>query len=243
MKETDVGRAVVALLRSRGFDVYQEVGAAAGIADIVATRGKLVDVVECKLGFGFDVLAQAERWLPYAHHSYVAVPLARGLHALGRRLAEDLGVGVIAVDDPYRQHGVRAVGGAVGAEVVVDARWNRKADVDCVRRWLREEQKTFTEAGSAGAPRWTAYKATCEELRRYVAAHPGCSVKAAVAGIQHHYRTVRAASSALAHWIDADRVPGVRLERVDGAIVLYPEAVAPRGAPSRLAAAGEPLEP
>jgi hypothetical protein len=221
VKETDVGAAVVALLCERGFEVYQEVLCAWGsCCDIVATRGPLLVAVECKVSLTYEVMHQALRWVPYAHHSYVAVGIGPyGIDRLAHRLLEDLGLGCIGVRD-----GRTVVGGVGGAEALVDPRWNRRVE-DRLRRQLREEQKTFAPAGSSSAARWSPFKGTVRDLQAYVRAHPGCSMKEAVAGIKHHYPHDRGARSALVHYIDEGVIDGVRVEREGRAIRLYPEPV------------------
>lgn len=236
MKETIVGAAVVALLRERGFEVYQEVLCAWGSClDLAATRGPLLIAVECKVAVTFEVMSQALRWVPHAHHAYVAAPLPRyGLHEFQRLLLEELGLGFIGVREP---RDVVYVGdapedgtdGAASAEILLDPRWNRRAD-DRLRKTLREEHKTFAPAGSSGAARWSPFKSTVQELARFVADNPGCTLKTAIDGIRHHYRNKRGAMSSLVHWIDAGSVAGVRIEREDGRLLLYPAAPSRRTA-------------
>jgi hypothetical protein len=182
MKEVDIGAAVVALFRGRGFEVYQEVLCRTGdCVDIAATRGRLLVAVECKLAPTFEVMQQGLRWIPHAHHVYVAAALPRtGLHPLARRLMEDLGLGFIGVRTP------RYGNTPIDVDVMLDPRLNRRAG-DGLRRCLREEQKTFAPAGSSGAARWSPFKATVLSLQRYVIAHPGCTMKEAVENVDHHY--------------------------------------------------------
>lgn len=236
MKETAVGAAVVALLAERGFSVYQEVLCAWGsILDLAATKGPLLIAVECKVSLTFEVMHQAMRWIPHAHHSYVATPLPRfGIDPLQTRLLEDLGLGFIGVRDASQVRLVNGVpedgsDGGARAEFLLDPRWNRRAN-DGLRKTLREEHKTYAPAGSSGAARWSPFKATVQELARFVDAHPGCTLKAAIDGIRHHYSSKRNAMSSLVHWIDAGSVAGVRVERESGRLLLYPAAPARRSA-------------
>ena len=218
MKETDVGAAAVALLRARGFEVYQEVLCRTGdCVDIAATRGRFLVAVECKLAPTFEVMAQALRWVPHAHHVYVAAALPKyGLHRLARRLLEDLGLGFIGVRIPR-------YGGPpeLAAEELLDPRLNRRAD-DALRRCLREEQKTYAPAGSNSGARWSPFKATTLELQRYVHRNPGCTMKSAVTHIDHHYGSTKGARSTLVHHIDHGIIPGIRVERRGRLVLLFP---------------------
>lgn len=99
--EVDLGREVVRLFKANGFETYGEVEAPAyeKRGDLVAIRDRPFEivVVELKLGFGLDVIAQAESWIGWCHRSFVAVPVARETPAqdLGRRTCERLGIGII----------------------------------------------------------------------------------------------------------------------------------------------------
>ena len=70
MSEADMAARVVAHLESEGYEVFHEVtlgdwkDGVAPRADIVATRDSSIITVECKKVLSFEVLAQAERWLP-----------------------------------------------------------------------------------------------------------------------------------------------------------------------------------
>src|SRR5207244_7937670 len=89
---------------------------------------------------------------------------------------------------------------------------------------LRPEHKTHARAGAPTGGHWTAFRETCENLARAVAREPGITLKAAIAAIEHHYRSIAGARSSMATWIKAGKVPGVRLEGGK----LYPSEVALR---------------
>jgi hypothetical protein len=71
--ETDIARPVVAWLQAQGWTVYQEVQHQGCVADIVAVRGPLLWVIECKAQLGLAVLGQALGWQGHAHAISVAV--------------------------------------------------------------------------------------------------------------------------------------------------------------------------
>lgn len=62
--EVELARAVIQWLDHQHWDVYQEVrvGPRGRIADIIAVRGPLTWVIECKKALGLEVLTQANDW-------------------------------------------------------------------------------------------------------------------------------------------------------------------------------------
>jgi hypothetical protein len=230
VKEIDVGAVVAEWLSLEGFTVYQEIEGAAGILDIAARRGPVVWAVECKVRLNYDVIAQAKRWVPYAHRSLVACPCHGSLHPFDRKLLDDFGLGLLDVrqrahhhhDYDYRE---RQQWNAHGLAVLhrLDARFNWRPEQGLINR-LREGHRTMGQAGQSGGAR----KSTCLDLREYVREHPGCSIKEAVDGVpRHHYHSAAAARSALLRWIKLDKVSGVRAECEDGQHwLLYPAALA-----------------
>ncbi len=150
-KESDLGPQTITWLVEQGFaDVYQEVDAWAGRADLVGVCGKLVAVVELKVSLSWELLSEARRWRGVAHQVWAAVPWAKpsGGRQMAERVFEDYGIGVISG----------------GIERVRPA-FNRRAETHHVTKHLREEQKTFAAAGSCGGRHWTEFKSTCQRLR------------------------------------------------------------------------------
>jgi hypothetical protein len=222
MKETELAAAVVAWLLAEGFAVYQEIEVAGAILDIAAVRRPVVWAIECKVRLNYEVMAQAHRWVPHVHRSLVAVPCLYGPHPYDQHLLEHLGLGLI--DAHEVDHEVTGSQRSWHGFVVrhrIDGRLNARCD-GRIARALREEHKTWAPAGQSGGSRWTPWNATCKDLREFVKANPGCSMKAAIDGIRHHYRTASTARSAMARWIKLERVGGVRSEVENGAIRLWP---------------------
>jgi hypothetical protein len=217
IKETSLGPPVAAWLAAEGFDVYQEVEAYAGIADMVGTCGPQLAVVEMKVALSFELLWQAVRWRAVAHQVWVAVPHAKD--STSRRMAErcfeDRGIGVLTVT--FR--------GCEGAHITMDARpeFNRKADVEMVRKRLREQHKTFALAGSVGGSRWTEFKGTVQRLREYAQANPGVLLGTALKETKHHYASDAGARSRLTDLIGKGKVPGLRIEPDGRKVRLFSE--------------------
>lgn len=107
-REEDLGPPVVAWLTAWGWDVYQEVVVGDGVADIVATRGPVVWIIELKLSFSLSLLDQAYHRRRYAHRVSVAVPkYSRGGSVkLGstRHICDILGIGLLLVAGAGAEH-------------------------------------------------------------------------------------------------------------------------------------------
>jgi hypothetical protein len=210
--ESDLAAHIVAWLHQQHYDVYQEVQPGRGepVADIVAVQGPLVVIVETKLSFGWPVIEQAYQWAWWANLVYCGVPSPRirrgGVRGVAaQRAMEAIGVGVLEVAPwdapPVVEEYIRPVFRRVP--------FGRGVTHFDIRPWLRDEQKTACAAGSAGGGYWTPYKATCRALREYVVAHPGCTMREAVAGIETHYRRPATAYGCLSQWLRAGKIPGV----------------------------------
>lgn len=207
MKEVDLAKPVISWLESHGFEVYQEVQINGDIADIVAVlHGRLIHIVEAKMAFSMAVIAQADRWHPYAHWRSVAVPYRRrgmgSVHDFTKRICQTLGIGMIEVpqntSSPIFER--------------IPASLSRKCHAEDVLKILRPEHKTYAEAGNSVARRWTPFKSTCSAIQRYVAQNPGCDLKTLIGSIDTHYASKSCAKQCISHWAQAGKVPSVRCE-------------------------------
>jgi hypothetical protein len=225
IKETELGKPVVAWLESEGWDVYQEVQPHGGrVADIVATRSDILIVVELKTSLTFELLDQIVRWRSDAHQVYAVVPRAKNND--GRRMAYrvfgDHGVGVIEVD----KGAIHSIDNGMSlrscVRIAVHPTLNRKAHVASMRDSLRPEHKMFALAGSARGGHFTEFKATCDRLRGYVATCPGTTLKDAIVEVKHHYAHDSSARAHLAKLILSGVVKGIRCEKVGKKLSLYP---------------------
>ena len=198
--EEDLAARVVAWLQARSWEVYQEVDCRLGRADIVAVRGPLIHVIECKLAFGFPVLEQARRWLGHANLVSVATESRSGRRDVCDIACEALGVGRLLV----------------GHDVVeaVSARMLRRVS-RTIRNTLRPEHQTYAKAGTNGGY-YSAWRGTCARLVEIVVAANrhglGISPKDAIAKIAHHYATDSSARSCLLREVRDGKVPGIIAE-------------------------------
>jgi hypothetical protein len=231
--EADLARPLVVQLRDLGWRVYQEVEDYANgpRADIVATQGPIMWVVECKKSLSLDVLGQALGWLGKAHAVSVAVP-ASHRHSSGNDFALEaaraFGIGVLHVVNPATMDEAeialssgmrewierrRTEGrGSTASRELVRPSFRRRID-NGLRTQLIPEREHFAEAGNADGKRYTAFSATCDKVRARLRDNGPLTVKklVAVLGKDHHYMSEASAIGALRKWIDAGKVEGVEL--------------------------------
>jgi hypothetical protein len=231
--EADLARPLVVQLRDLGWRVYQEVEDYANgpRADIVATQGPIMWVVECKKSLSLDVLGQAHGWLGKAHAVSVAVP-ASHRHSSGNDFALEaaraFGIGVLHVIDPASTDEVslahfsgsrewiaqrRTEGrGSVASREIVRPVFRRRIDSG-IRTQLIPERENFAAAGNAVGKRYTAFNATCDRVRARLRDNGPLTLKklVAVLGKDHHYMSEASAIGSLRKWIEADKVDGVEL--------------------------------
>lgn len=202
--EVDMARNVVAYLQSEKWECFKEVqlGWGSRRADIVAVRDPIVAVVECKLSLSLEVIEQAVGWKHHAHWCWIAVPRLKS----GRRMGIAL--------DILRHYGLGLIEVREGdTTVAVRPLLNRKPMcLDRLKSALREEQKTWAEAGSKSGF-YTEFAATCREVLERVRTSPGITTKALIDGLQHHYATDASARASLLKWGSRGSIKGVRVER------------------------------
>lgn len=205
--ETELAIEVVKYLEDSGWLVYKEVGlfgTGGDRADIVATKGPLVWVVECKTSMTLLLVGQAERWVKYANYVSVAVPASRSPNGLMQRiLGWTGGIGALGVYAPGQfRYSVY--------EKIAPKLHRRTADG--LRKALRPEYLTC-EAGSS-APGWTPFKQTCANALQYVQREGGrVEYRAMLKALEHHYSSPTAARSSFIRGIEQGIVPGLRAER------------------------------
>lgn len=214
--ESELAKDALSWLRDQGWECYQEVLRPGGAADIVATRGKLVAVVECKKHLGVDVLEQCYRWLPDCHFVWAACWRSNQRSNLLANIAETNGIGVVFFDPKHRNES--------NVREHPEPRFRRlPPGADALRAALApQHQSGYQEAGTNNGRRWTPYQMTLYELRNIVKEQPGITLKAAIDGIRHHYSSTVSARQSLRHWLDEGKVLGLRLEKQGKALLLFP---------------------
>lgn len=175
LRETDLFEPVKQWLEKRGWEVYSEVEAYAGRADIVAKQHPVYGVVEMKTSLTHELVDQALRWLNYAHYVWIAIP-ARKKHFpyYLRQLFEEKGIGVLEVYFSKYYLPADAPDNHT-CQCYLPARYNRPV-VNGLKKtswktWpeiLREEHKTWLTGGSNGGGYVTPYKLTMRDVKEYL---------------------------------------------------------------------------
>lgn len=208
MAEVDVAKPVVRWLLDRKWQVYQEVQVryGGGIADIVATRGNLLWVVEVKTSRSLKLLEQILDWRRHANLLAVAVP--PGLWTpVWREILEHYGVGQFRSSQ------------SADLQIVPHVFRTRS---DKLWKALCEEQKTFAEAGNNQGRRFTPFQKTVMSAFNAAKQSPGLPYKEWLALVEHHYESDKTARYTLKKWIEAGIVPGVELRNEGGVLRVYP---------------------
>jgi hypothetical protein len=235
--ETEVAKPAVEYFKAQGYDVYSEVQALHGRADIVAVKGLEVVVVEAKTRFSFKVLAQATRWTSVASKIYILTPQRRQTKLtsdewhLMREVMTWKGIGWLTLE-----YGDRIL-------VQKQAKEQEQAEPELLLKYVVPEQQTGPEAGSKGGGYYTEYRGTCNRIAAYVHEHPGARLIDVVRVVKHHYKTFSSARQALMKCAETGVIHGVRAERnAAGAIVLFVDDHPMRGSVRMSAAIESGLE-
>lgn len=200
--EEELAAKVVEYVRDLKWEVYQEVDLKplGGVADIIATCGNLLWVLECKLSFSLHLLHQAERHLPFANYISVCTPRRNNCRS-DSKILKFLGLGHLTVNEYGCVHEV--------CETPLHRRINKK--------WyfskLCDEQKTWAKAGSANGGQFTPFKMTVMNFKNYITKYPGCSMKEVISNIDHHYSGLSTARTSIYTWLREGVITGVYFEK------------------------------
>ena len=212
--EAELARPVVEWLKDLKWEVYQEVQTKLGKrADIVATQGRILWVLECKTSCSMSLLEQADEWRRHAHYVSIVIPAHRRITGLNftRMVLGLLGIGVLEVSSQLETFKID--------ETLPPAL--RRRITESLRKELRDEHKHFAEAGNSLNKFWTPFAQTCLNIRAIVEAHPGITITEMMKDLKHHYRTAATARSSIAKWGEAGVIKGVEFKMVDGKFKLF----------------------
>lgn len=230
LPETMIGEAVCDYLTRDNWEVFQEVSEGTGgrRADIVARRGKILWIIECKKSVGLEVLDQLVHWeragLAHYYSAAVFAPRVRSdaLHMYYAQhlpnkalnfLFDHFGFGLLTLRPDSK---VLHVCRAPSLHRVDRFPWPK------IDAQLHEEQKTQVKAGSVAGNYSTPFKRTVEGLQKLIAKHGKLPIKEAIEQLDHHYQTESSARSSLAHWAAKGGIPGVRLKKEGRALYFAP---------------------
>lgn len=209
--ETAVGQAVTAWLSSLGWECYPEAQFHTGgeRADIVAVRGPLIWIVECKTSMSLQLLSQGHRWVGRAHYVSVASNSRSGRSAAAGVFCQYFGIGLF----------LTALG---DASEIIRPRLNRIPPrvASKLRDRLHPDMKRYEPGSTAGSGYSTPWRRTMDDARSFITRHPGCTTKEIIDGIKHHYHTATSAVGSVRHWLARDE--SVRAEAAGRTFRWYP---------------------
>ena len=218
--EEQIAEQVVLWLQDLHWTVYQEVQIhKSRVADIVATQGPLLWVVETKVVFGLNAIEQAHRWLGQANYVSIGVPWFADRSGFKALLLKHLGIGLLTASQPLMN-----VSEVWQIEEKVKPSLNRRP-WQGLRKTLCPEHQTWAKAGNARSERYSPFKATSRSVADFVRQHPGVTFKEMLAQVSTHYQSSATARSSLKYWIERGKVPGVRLQQDGRLLKLYPVEV------------------
>ena len=216
--EMELADAVIAWLQVDGWEVWTEVQFSSGgpIADIIAVRGPLVWVIECKKSLGFTVLSQAWEWRSLANMVSVAVPKVQDEKQwrFGIMAMESFGVGLLVANRGEWSDAATIIQ-RVDAGLRRD-RWLSRLGSQELKEYLQRVPQTFARAGNSDGKRWTPAKMAARDLAVYVRDNPGTTFSSAVREITTAYSSIHSAASALRDRVKSGGVPGVRFGHDEG---------------------------
>lgn len=183
MKETELFKPIKEYLLEAGYtDVYSEVQAGRNRADVVATSGSAVCVVELKTSLTMELIEQAILWREKAHYIFIAIPKRKKpIPSFVKRVLRDNKIGILEVGNSFLYSNQ--------VFATQKARFNRPYfEKFSWNNILREEHKTWAEGGTAGGGYFTPYKLTIENVKHFLYLHRGWhTVDAILEHCETHY--------------------------------------------------------
>lgn len=225
--EEELAKVVVSWLEKEQWRVFQEVQTRmyGPIADIVAVKDRsanpkgpktpLIWIVECKLTQTINLLDQAMNWIGIANFVSVAIPYpyhGRNTH-LWERIYKPFGVGILHVQGVSLLENLEARFYRRGG--------NQRVGLVNLLDILTEEHRSFGVAGSKSGQRYTAFKATRQNLIRLAGESPGLTMKQAVKRINHHYSREMDAIGALSNLIRSGVIKELEFRKTNRRNHLY----------------------
>ena len=198
VSEERLARSVLTELQRQGYETYEEVSTGNNRADIVAVRGPVVAIVECKVNLSLRLLDQLTQWIGGANTLIAAFGGGR-VGVTVKRYCEHEGFGLWSVcGDEIKEY--------VAPRLV-------RCTATSVRRALRPEQQSgeYASAGTMGGY-FTPFRRTVRGLTDYALKHPGVELRVALKDVQHHYSTMRSAVSAIPALVRRGVIQGLRVE-------------------------------
>src|SRR3989304_2901120 len=207
--EVDIAKPIVLFLQEAGWEVYQEVLINGNTADIIARNEKLLWAIETKTSLSMEVIGQAYNWRSRCHFCSIGVPYGKH-NEFSRTILKTFGIGCIVVTEYDKCVSIK-----------MDSPFYRKVDCNYIYKSLKEEQKTFGEAGTNSRKCWTPFQSTVRSITETVTSNNGIEFKDLIKKISHHYSSYSAAKNSLKKWIECGVIKGVVLKEDGGLLKCY----------------------
>ncbi len=214
-KEAQLAEVLVNYLQNLHWEIYQEVLCRGSVADIVAKQGNRIWIIETKMSLSISLISQVLNWRHLGHWVSAAIPQishrGRGYNpTIMARLFQDMGLGLMEVG----KYDMKVA-------TIVKPRISRRIASNMMDS-LQEEQKTYSKAGNDEGQYWTPFKRTCSNIITCVNQNPGIILKEMIKKVDHHYASVSSAKQSIVFWLDKNKISGVKIDRRDGNLRLYP---------------------
>ena len=214
-KETEIAEVVIAYLRNLQWEIHEEVQVFSGgpIADIVGVQGGISYVVETKTALGLPVIAQAQAWKSYANYVSVGVPYSGRYIRMAEDICRHYGIGVLYVFN-NRDCNQR-----------VRPRLNRyhRAWREMLLKAVESVPENYAAAGNADHNYYTAFRRTCDNLRRYLRENGPSVMRDVINSIDTHYATDSTAKACISKWARDGVIKGVVVKKIGGKLILQLE--------------------
>lgn len=217
--ENELAKILTVWLRQDGWEVYEEIspyGNNGPRTDLVATRGRIIWVIECKRSFSLNVIEQASRWFDKAHFTSAAVWQPKSSVGIMSQVAAKFGFGLITVkinDSRSEPFEVYEKGKSA---------FNRRANTAKIKAMLNYDTKASGLAGLGGKTFRTPFKQTCERISMIVRKSPGIELEEAARLAKHHYADDRKAKTNIINAISNDFIEDLQIVREGKRLLLYP---------------------
>ena len=229
--ETELAQIVMDWMTADGWDCYPEAQFYSGDkrADIAAVRGGLLHIVECKLSFSAEVIWQAQKWKGFAHWTSVAIPhtsrWSKGRNMFGAYCSWQ-GVGVIEVrKNAGFNHAYQDVYYLIQPKL--DRAAHRTIKSLNLLDKLHPDMKNYAPGSCSERGQYThstPFRRTMKQVKRFIEANPGCSMKEIMDGLEmHHYASDKTARSCITSALTTFDAKGIRAERVGRSWKFYPK--------------------
>lgn len=183
------------------YTLHEEVGISGVSCDLVYENGERVFTIEAKTELNYKVFAQASRWRNVATASYIAVPvsvLKDWYYSPKKVILEELGLGLIVVDEPYarfaRGYDPFEKDVYVGANSGI---YLFPADLDYWKTCFERIGENQAPAGSKIGKRSTTFTRTIDALKLEAQKHPDYTLQQLLLDVPTHYSSITSAEQAI----------------------------------------------